>query len=128
MNRSQIIRRIAQGWLLLLILGSLQPVRPAPFVGLHRGIHILAFAGAAFLLLLISRTRRQQIRGVIAMCLLGLFLESAQHLVYRHPMEWRDVRDDTLAVLAAFALYQSAGIRRAVFAATRCAAGTGRSS
>jgi hypothetical protein len=119
LKRAQIIRRITQAWLLLVIVGSLQPARLRPSVALHRGIHWLAFAGAAFLLLLLSRNRRQEIRGAVAACLLGLSLEYVQHLVYRNPMEWRDVRDDTFAVLAAFALYQLAGTCRAVFAATR---------
>jgi hypothetical protein len=105
-QRARIIRRITQAWLLLLIVGSLQPARPGPVVGLHREIHWLAFAGATFLLLLLSRNRRQEIRSAIGAFLLGLSLECVQHLIYRHPMEWRDVRDDTLAILAAFALYQ----------------------
>lgn len=115
-KRARIIRRITQAWLLLLIVGSLQPARPGPVVGLHREIHWLAFAGATFLLLVLSRNRRQEIRSVIAACLLGLSLEYLQHLIYRNPMEWRDVRDDTLAVLVAFVLYRLAGTCRAVFA------------
>ena len=118
MRRAQIIHRITQAWLLYMIVGSLQPARPALVASLHPEIHMLAFAGAAFLLLYLSRNRRQEIRNVLATCLLGLSLEYLQHLVYRNPMEWRDVRDDTLAVLAAFALYRSAGICRTVFAAT----------
>jgi hypothetical protein len=120
MNRPKIIRLIAQAWLLLVIVGSLQPARPWHSVAAHRGIHWLAFAGLALVLLLPSRNRRQEIHSVIAACLLGLSLEYLQHLVYRNPMEWCDVRDDTLAILAAFALYRLADTCRAVFAATRC--------
>lgn len=108
MKRAQIIRRITLAWLLLIIVGSLQPARPWHSVALHRGIHWMAFAGAAFLLLLLSRSRRQEIRGVIAACLLGLSLEYVQHVVYRKPIEWCDVRDDTPAILAAYALYRLA--------------------
>ena len=75
MNRPKIIRLIAQAWLLLMIVGSLQPARPGPVVATHRGIHFLAFGGAAFLLLLLSRNLRQEIRVVVAVCLLGLSLE-----------------------------------------------------
>ena len=118
MKRAQIIRLIAQAWLLLVIVGSLQPARPWHSVAVHRGIHWLAFAGLVLLLLLPpSRNRRQEIRSVIAACLLGLSLEYLQHVVYRKPMEWRDVCDDTLAVLVAFVLYRLAGTCRAVFAA-----------
>ncbi|MBZ5723983.1 MAG: hypothetical protein LAP87_03215 [Acidobacteriia bacterium] len=111
-RRARIVRPIAQAWLLLVIAGSLQPVRPRPVAGLHHEIHWLAFAGAALLLLLLSRNRRQEIRSVIALCLLALSLEYLQHLVYRTAMEWRDVRADSLAILAALALYRLAGYFR----------------
>src|SRR6266849_2488245 len=114
----RIIRRLTMAWLLLMVVGSLQPARllevagflrsaglrvaigslqpasplaaagalqpagPGPVVDLHRQIHWLAFGGAAFLLLLLSRNRRQEIRSVIATCLLGLSLEYLQHLIY----------------------------------------------
>ena len=119
MKREQIILRLAQLWTLLLIVGSLQPGRPAPIVGVHREIHWLAFAGVTLLLLLLSHTRRQEIRGVFATCLLGLSLEYLQHLIYRNAVEWRDVRDDTLAILAAFALYRLARSSKAVLMPTR---------
>jgi len=108
LKREQIIGRVAQAWLLLLVVGSLGPARPGPVVGLglHREIHWLAFGGAAYLLLLLSRTRRQEMRAIFCTCLLGLSLEYLQHLIYRNVMEWWDVRDDALAILAAYALYR----------------------
>jgi hypothetical protein len=106
LKREQIILRIAQAWILLLIAGSLQPARPGPVVGLHREAHWLAFAGAAFLLLALSRNRLQQICSAIALFLLGFSLEYLQHLIYRGPMEWWDVRDDTLAIFFALAVYR----------------------
>jgi VanZ family protein len=118
-KREQIILRLAQLWILVLIIGSLQPARPAPVVGLHRELHWLAFAGVALLLLLLSRSRRQEIHAVFAACLLGLSLEYLQHFIYRNAMEWHDVRDDSLAIIAAFALYRVAGICKAAFPATR---------
>jgi hypothetical protein len=113
MKRAQIILRLAQVWILVLIVGSLQPARPTPVLGLHREIHWLAFAGASFLLLLLSRNRRWEVRNVIATFLLGLSLEYLQHLIYRNAMEWRDVRDDALAIVVAFALYRLAGTYKA---------------
>ena len=100
------ILRLTQIWILFLIVGSLQPVRPRLVVGLHREAHWLAFATAALLLLLLSRTRRQELHRVIAACLLGLSLECLQHLIYGNTMEWRDVRDDALAITLAFVLYR----------------------
>jgi hypothetical protein len=73
------IRRIAQAWLLLLVIGSLQPARPGPVHAMHREIHFLAFGGAAFLLLLVTRNRREEIGVVVGGCLLGLSLEYLQH-------------------------------------------------
>ncbi len=48
-----------------------------------------------------------------AACLLGLSLECLQHLIYRNVVEWRNVRDDTLAVLTAFALYRLSATAKA---------------
>ena len=112
MKREQIILRIAQAWILLLIVGSLQPARPGPVVGLHREVHWLAFAGAAFLLFSLSRSRIQEICSVVAVFLLGLSLEFLQHLIYRGALEWWDVRDDTLAILVALALYRLTRARK----------------
>jgi hypothetical protein len=121
----QIIRRIAQAWLVLVIVGSLQPARPATVVGLHREIHWLAFAGLASLLLFLCGKVGQEISAATAICFLGLSLEYVQHLVYRKSMEWRDVRDDIMAALVAFALYRLAIICKTVFAAARCAGESG---
>ena len=107
-KRVQILLRLTRIWILLAIVGFLQPARPGPLVGLHREIHWLVFAGAAFLLLLLSRTRRQELCSVTVTFFLGLSLEYLQHLVYHHTMEWLDVRDDALAILVTLALYRSA--------------------
>jgi hypothetical protein len=90
-----LIRRIAQAWLLLLVIGSLQPARPGPVHAMHREIHFLAFGGTAFLLLLVTRSRREEMGVVLGGCLLGLSLEYLQHLFYHNVMEWWDVRDWT---------------------------------
>lgn len=99
-------------WIVLvafLIVGSLQPARPA-FVHLaHREIHWLGFGGSALLLFCLSRTPRREILGASATVLLGLSLEFLQHLIGRNPIEWRDVSDDALAILAFLALYRLTG-------------------
>jgi hypothetical protein len=109
LKRHQIILRLAQVWIVALIVVSLQPARPGPVVALHRAIHWVAFAGVALLLLLLSRTRRHKISGVAVTCLLALSLEALQHFIYRNPMEWRDVRDDVLAIMAVLLVYTFAG-------------------
>jgi hypothetical protein len=104
-----VVRIVAKVWLALLIVGSLQPARPGIVAGLHREIHWLAFAGAALLLFSLSRTRREEILGAFTVFLLGFSLELLEHLIYRNHLEWRDIADDGLAILLAFALYRLTG-------------------
>jgi hypothetical protein len=99
------LRRIAQAWLLLVIAGSLQPKRPAPLLAFHREIHWLAFAGLALLVLLVSRTVQETLQRVLAVLWLGVCLETCQHFLYHTATEWRDVRDDGFAILAACGIY-----------------------
>jgi hypothetical protein len=127
LKHPQILRRITLAWILLVVVGSLKTARlhavvGPSYVGVHREIHWLAFGGTAFLLLLLCRNRRQEIRSVIATCLLGLSLEYSQHLIYHIAIEWRDVRDDAYAILVAFALYRLAGAYKAAFPTARSAA------
>jgi hypothetical protein len=96
-------------WIALLIAGSLQPARPSVVTSHHRLIHWVAFAGAALLLLLLSKTRLREILGALAIFFLGVSLEVVQHLIYRNQLEWRDIGDDGAAILAAFALYRLTG-------------------
>lgn len=106
------LRIVAKIWLALLIAGSLQPVRPGIVTGVadvHRGLHWVAFGGAALLLFSLAQSRRQEIMRAVALLFLGLSIEVLQYLVNRNRMEWRDVRDDGLAILVGFALYVLAG-------------------
>jgi len=75
----------------------------------HREIHWAAFAGAALLLFTLSQTRRQEILRACTIFVLGFSLEFLQYLVNRNRMEWRDVLDDGLAILVAFAFYSLSG-------------------
>jgi len=104
-----VLRIIAKIWFALLIAGSLQPARPDIVVLAHREIHWVAGGGAAFLLFSLSQTRRQEILRACIIFFLASSLEVVQHLINRNRMEWRDVRDDGFAILAAFALYLLAG-------------------
>lgn len=104
-----VLRAVAWVWIALLIAGSLQPARPSVVTSHHRLIHWVAFAGAALLLLLLSKTRLREILGALAIFFLGVSLEVVQHLIYRNQLEWRDIGDDGAAILAAFALYRLTG-------------------
>jgi hypothetical protein len=103
------LRIIAWAWIAVLIVGSLQPARPGVVKGLHREVHWVAFAGAAVLLFALSKTRLREILGAGTIFLLGVSLEVMQHLIYRNHLELRDIVDDGLAILAAFALYHLTG-------------------
>lgn len=103
------LRAAAWVWIALLVVGSLQPSRPSTVKSLHREIHWVAFAGAALLLFALSKTRRREILRACTVFLLGVSLEIAQHLIYRNHLEWQDIADDGLAILAAFILYRLTG-------------------
>jgi len=104
-----VLRIVAWVWIALLTAGSLQPARPGVVKVLHREIHWVAFAGAALLLFALSKTRLREILGGCAILLLGVSLEVAQHLIYRGRLEWLDIGDDGVAILAALVLYRLAG-------------------
>ena len=104
-----VLRIVAKIWLALLIVGSLQPARPGIVILAHREIHWVAFGGAALLLFSLSLTRRQEVLRAFIIFFLASSLEVAQHLINRNHMEWRDVGDDGLAILVAFALYRLPG-------------------
>ena len=99
-----LLRIVVTVWITLLIVGSLQPARPGIVTGHHRLLHWVAFAGAALLLISLSETRHQEILRAIIVFFMGVSLEVLQHLIYRNPLEWRDIGDDGVAILAAFAL------------------------
>lgn len=99
-----LLRIVVTVWITLLIAGSLQPARPGIVTGHHRLLHWVAFAGATLLLISLSETRRQEILRAFTVFFMGVSLEVLQHLMYRNPLEWRDIADDSVAVLAAFAL------------------------
>jgi hypothetical protein len=104
-----VVRAAAWVWIALLVAGSLQPGRPGAIKGLHREIHWVAFTGAGLLVFALSKTRRREIMGAWTILLLGVSLEVAQHLIYRNHLEWRDIADDAVAILAAFVLYRLTG-------------------
>ena len=103
------LRSVAWLWLALLIVASLQPIRPGIVKSNHRSIHYVAFAGVALLLLSLSRTRRKEIQGALAIFFLCCTLELAQHFFYRTHFEWGDVADDGIAILLAFVVYRLSG-------------------
>jgi hypothetical protein len=78
----------------------------------HRFYHLLSFGSTAYLLTLIARDARERFYGLLFVVLLGVLLETGQYLVFNIHFEWWDVRDDTIGVLAAALLAQSATLRQ----------------
>ena len=103
------LRIVTWVWIGLLIAGSLQPARPGVVTGHHRLIHWVAFAGAALLVFSLCSARLREILGGLAIFFLGFSLEVMQHLIYGNQLEWRDIGDDGVAILVAFALYRLTG-------------------
>ena len=99
------LRVITLLWFALLILGSIQSARPSAISPFHSEIHWIAFGVGTGLLLLVSRRRLQQALSALAVLVLAVSIEFLQHLIYRSAIEWRDVRDDALAILATILLY-----------------------
>ena len=97
-------KRLSVVWVAALVLVSLQPARPSAGTSLsllHRPFHFVAFAVTA---LLLCRWLRNAGKAMVATILLGFAIELLQHLIYRNPIEWWDVRDDAMAAAGALLL------------------------
>ena len=109
---------IAPFWVLALILGSLLPGHTKHLLGVstpysaarhgrvhwqHRLAHFLSFGSTTGLLLLLTRTRSQDVLVLLGMLLLGLSLEYVQHVLFEtEGLEWWDVRDDSYAEVVVY--------------------------
>jgi hypothetical protein len=104
LSRDQLFRS-AIVWITCLVVVSLQPIRPfgggeSPSM-LHRAGHILSFGTAGLMLLVLSKNRKKEWTAVLAVLCLAVGIESAQHLLYRGPFEWWDVREDAIGLVTA---------------------------
>ncbi len=74
----------------------------------HRAGHLLAFLILAFLLCRIASNTAARLVRCAGAVVLGILLETAEHLIYRDRLEWDDVLVDAIGValgfLCAFAL------------------------
>jgi hypothetical protein len=96
-------RTAALIWAAILLIGSLQPERPGHIhFGIpHHIIHLVGFGALAFLATGgFGRPGRTSLFPAAASFLFGLGIELLQHLQNRAPMEWNDVRDDAVGILA----------------------------
>jgi hypothetical protein len=91
-------------WVLVLAAGSFLPDHAKDAIGthaVHRLYHLVSFGSTAYLLSLIARDTRERFAASFFVIALGCALEYGQHVVFHIPIEWWDIRDDTLGVLAA---------------------------
>jgi hypothetical protein len=94
-------------WAAILLIVSLQPRRPANFHSsiAHHVAHLLAFGALAFLATVgFGDARRIALWPATAAFLFGFAIEFVQHVHNRKSIEWHDVRDNAIGILAFTAL------------------------
>ncbi len=93
-------------WAVALLIGSLQPMRPAHFHFsiAHHVAHFLGFGALALLAIVGFDNHSSSLWPAAASFLFGFAIEFLQHWQNRMPIEWYDVRDDAVGVLA-FAVF-----------------------
>ena len=64
----------------------------------HSWGHLIAFVIVSFVAARISHSRRAKVLLFFSAIFFGLATEFGEHLLYRSPMEWKDVLVDTLGV------------------------------
>jgi hypothetical protein len=75
----------------------------------HRLFHFGAFGSTVLAFLLLARGPKSEAKTCLSIWLVGLVIEILQcATTATHILEWWDIRDDSLAVLAAYILIQSA--------------------
>lgn len=95
------LRLIAILWIAGLVAVSLQPWRPEGESQsiVHQVSHLISFGAAGVMLFALSNDSRQAWRAALGILCLAVAIETSQHLLYKNPFEWWDVRDDTIGVL-----------------------------
>jgi hypothetical protein len=94
-------------WAAALLIGSLQPSRPANihYSPGHNIVHFLGFGALAFLATVgFGNPVRSSFWPATACFFFGFAIEFLQHWQNRMPIEWHDVRDNAIGILAAIAL------------------------
>lgn len=126
----RLLKQVIPFWLLVLIIGSFLPGHAKEAIGTpdrtaahslpitnhvaltpHRLYHLLSFGATALLLMLVARTKTGEFGGAFATIVLGVVIEVGQYLSNDFVLEWWDIRDDTIAVIAALLLIQWPKIR-----------------
>jgi len=111
-------RAVAIAWGIALLIGSLQPIRP---LGIHFGFvhhtaHLLCFGALAFFAAAgfgnPGRISLWPATGSFTLC---FAIEFLQHLENHMPIEWHDLGDDAIGILAFSLLFWAVDRRTAAF-------------
>jgi hypothetical protein len=103
-------RLAAVAWAVILLVISLQPARPG---NIHSGPahHIAHFFGFGALALLsamgLGFSDRNSVYAGLASFSWGMMIEYLQHAHNQVPIEWYDVRDNSLGIIAFMILWHS---------------------
>ena len=100
-------------WIVGLVAVSLQPWRPHGESQsiLHNVLHVVLFGAPSVMLFALSRDGQKIATSAVWIFCLAMAIETGQHLLYRDPFEWWDVRDDTIGLLLAAVLIRWTRIR-----------------
>lgn len=100
------MRLAALAWVLLVIALSLIPLPWKNAIGttgaFHQAGHLLAFLILALLLCRSAVTLSAKLVRCLGAVLLGIVLETAEHLLYHDRLEWEDVLVDVIGVVLGF--------------------------
>ena len=109
----QLLRLLAAVWIAGLVAVSLQPWRPPGESQsiVHNVWHVTFFGAVGVMLCALSRNGRQASTAALGIFCLAVAIETGQHLLYKDPFEWWDVRDDTIGVAFAWMLIRWTGIK-----------------
>ena len=110
-------------WLLLLVTGSLLPLRVKTMLGTvgsaHEVIHAAAFGGTAMILMLWGNNKFQEASYAAIAIAVGVILEIAQQQITGDVLEVTDIATDLLGVLLALGAFQFASVRSPLHAIFR---------
>lgn len=100
-SRGQNHRWLLIGYAAALTITSLQVARPrvighSPVI--HGLLHVFAFGTLCILVTREVSGKRWELWIAFACFLFGFGIETAQHLLGSHPVEWNDVLDDAIGI------------------------------
>jgi len=115
----QLLIRIAPFWILLVLIGSFMPgakhaLGTSSSILTHRLYHVASFGSAALILLLIADNGPRRLAALLGVVTLGVLIEFLQHSIYSIPVEWWDIRDDSVSAAGAWLVTAFPAVRNKI--------------